>query len=563
MKKKQLYIDLSVGILIILLVNVISNKISTRFDLTKENRFTLSDASKNLISELDDIVYVKVFLEGDLPSGFKRLRNSIEETLNEYRDISNGNLEYEFINPSESTDKKVRNSIFNQLVEKGIQPTNLHYKNEGGTSQKIIFPGALVYYKGKELPVQFLKSKMGENSETMLNNSVETVEFELANALRKLAKTFRPKIAFTSGHGELNGVSVEDIKLTLKETYDVEEVNLQENLPNKLMDFAAVIIAKPTQKFNEKDKFKIDNYVMHGGKVLWLIDALHASMDSLRDGNPYLAMNYELNLEDQLFIYGARINPDMINDLKCTPIPIITGMVGDQPQQMLLPWMFFPLVSSNSTHPIVNNLEAVQCEFVNTIDTVGKNSSIKKTFLLNTSQYTKILKSPVRIHLDMLRNEPDQKQFNKPYKPVAVLLEGKFPSVFTKRLDERTKKMLDSLKIEFKTESTPTKMIVISDGDIIKNDFRSSDGLPYPLGFDRFTNKTFGNKNFILNCIDYLCDDSGVIGIRSKEITVRLLDKLRIEKERTTWQVINIIIPLVFLGLFGVFYNYRRKKAFV
>ncbi|MBL4654766.1 MAG: Gldg family protein, partial [Bacteroidia bacterium] len=313
---------------------------------------------------------------------------------------------------------------------------------------------------------------------------------------------------------------------------------------------------------NEKDKFKIDNYVMHGGKVLWLIDALHAAMDSLRDGNPYLAMNYELNLDDQLFKYGVRINADIINDLKCTPIPIITGMVGDQPQQMLLPWMFFPLVSSNSSHPIVNNLEAVQCEFVNTIDTVGKNSSIKKTFLLNTSQYTKILKSPVRIHLDMLRNEPDQKQFNKPYKPVAVLLEGKFPSVFTKRMNKRTKQMLDSLKIEFRTESEPTKMIVISDGDIIKNDFRSSDGLPYPLGFDRFTNKTFGNKNFIMNCIDYLCDDSGVIGIRSKEISVRLLDKFRIEKERTTWQFINIIIPLVFLGLFGVGYNYRRKKNF-
>ena len=560
--KRQAFIDLASVLLIVLFLNIIFIKFHTRIDLTGEKRYTLADASVKILSDLDDVVFIKVYLDGDLPPGFKRLKNSVKETLENFRSHAGENLGYEFFDPSSTDDQKIKNSIYSQLAEKGIQPTNLHYKTGGGTAQKIIFPGALIYYKGKELPVQFLKSKMGESPESNLNNSIESIEFELMHSIRKLIKSEKIKIAFITGQGELNDTYTQDITLSLQEYYDVERINLTDFLPDKLNKYKAIIIAKPTEKFHEKEKFKIDQYIMQGGNVLWLVEMLNATMDSLKGGNPQITTNYDLNLEDQLFKYGVRVNPDMINDLKCAPIPIVTGFAGDQPQQMLLPWYFFPLLTANNKHPIVKNLESVKSEFANTIDFVGKTKTIKKTILLTSSQYTKILNPPVRIHLDVLRTDPDPKQFIKKNKKVAVLLEGVFSSVFENRLSQSTKTMLDSLKLTFHKTSKPTKMIVVSDGDIIKNDIHLSDMKTLPLGYDKYTNKTFGNKNFILNCIDYLCDDYGIISIRSKDVELRLLDKLKVENERSQWQFINVGLPIILLLLFGVIYNVVKRNKY-
>lgn len=560
-------INLLLGVLIIILVNVIAAYLFTRFDLTSEKRFTLSPATKNLVKKLDDVVFVKVYLEGDFPSGFKRLRNATKELLDEFRAYSKGNVEYEFINPSASTDTKERNRIYNQLAQKGLQPTNLEVKEGDASSQKIIFPGALLSYKGKEEPLQLLKSRIGAAPEEMLNNSVEALEFEIANTIRELTTVLKPKIAFIEGHEELDTMATADITRILSEHYEVERTKIigklldtvqGGTLLNKLNEYKLVIIAKPDTAFAENEKFLLDQFIMHGGKVMWLLDAMNANMDSLAKTSTTVAISNNLNLDDQLFKYGVRVNPNLIMDLESAPIPMITGIVGNQPKTELVPWFFFPLLFSSSNHPIVNNLNAVRCEFVSSMDTIG-NRNVKKTILLTSSKYSKVLFSPARISLGTAKQKPVMEQYNKHNLPVAVLLEGEFESNFRNRVPAALEQYKN---IDFKEKSKFNKMLVVADGDIIKNQFNRSAGKYYELGYDRFTRETFGNKNFILNCIDYLLDDSGVIGSRSKELKLRLLDKTKITNEKLQWQLINTVVPILLLVVFGVLQFFLRKRKF-
>lgn len=542
-------------LLIIVLANILSSFIFTRFDLTSEKRFTLSPVTKKIMSELEDVIYVKVYLDGDFPPAFQRLQTATREMLDELRYYSDGNIEYEFINPSGYSDKEQREQLYRQLASKGIQPTTLQSKAGDETSQQVIFPGALVTYRGEELPVMLLQDQIGASPDEMLNNSIQALEFGFTNAIRKLTLKYPHIICLLEGHGEADNQSLADIKRELQTFYLVERKRMDGQL-GSLNGYRAVVVAAPDSAFSEKDKFVIDQYVMNGGKVLWMLDGVAATMDSLERNDETVGIASELNLDDMLFRYGARINHDLVLDLQSAPIPVVTGQAGNKPMQTLIPWNFFPVIIPSSTHPIVKNLNAIKHEFVSTIDVVGKDD-VRKTPLLSTSDYSKVYNAPVRISLDLLREKPDAKRFNSGPKTTALLLEGRFTSNFKNRIPETISK--DS-SIGFREQSETTAMIVVADGDVVQN--RTRKGMIIPLGEDRYTGQMFGNRNFIMNCIDYLCDDSGLMEVRSKELRLRLLDRARLQEERLKWQLVNSMAPLFIVGVFAAIKLYSRRRRF-
>ncbi|MBL4577674.1 MAG: gliding motility-associated ABC transporter substrate-binding protein GldG, partial [Flavobacteriales bacterium] len=385
--KKSGLLQLVGGLILIILINIIGSFEFARFDLTSEKRYTLSPATKELISNLDDIVYVRVYLEGEFPAGFKRLQRSTREMLDEMRAYANGNLEYEFINPSDHVDAKTRNATYQELVNQGLQPTMLEVTETDGSTKKTIFPGAIFSYHESALPLQLLQSQMGSSPEVQLNNSIQTLEYEIGNTIKKLTVVHRPKLAFIEGHGELNRLEVDDITRTLAEYYLVERVEINGEL-DKLRNYKAIIIARPRTSFTEKDKFVIDQFIMKGGKVLWCIDAVAATMDSLTSSGMTMGIPSNLNLSDQLFRYGCRINSDLIQDVQSAMLPINIAPAGAEPQWKRFPWIFFPLLTPTNAHPIGKNLEWVRSEFVSTIDTVAA-LGVEKTFLLFSSQYSR------------------------------------------------------------------------------------------------------------------------------------------------------------------------------
>jgi len=559
-------------LLIVIAVNIISSRVYTRFDLTSEKRYTLSDATKDLLRNLDDIVYFKIYLEGEFPAGFKRLRRETKELLDEFR-AYNKNIQYEFINPSESEDADERNATYQLLIQQGLQPTNLQVKTKSGLEQQVIFPGAVVSYRNKELPVELLDAQIGVPPEAVLNNSVQNLEFKFASALHKLTRKVKPRIAFIEGHGELNKKETYDITLSLQGDYIVErvQINGQVNaLVNRsLMDsvtmdylikpkYAAIIIAKPDSVFSSKDKFIIDQYVMYGGKVMWLIDPVLTSMDSIQMTESTVAVENNINLQDQLFAYGVKLNTDLIMDLNALPIPVRTGQIGNQPQIDFFPWYYFPLITPIAQHPIVRNLNAVKTQFVSSLDTV-RVQNIHKTILLQSSPYTRTVGVPAVISLAIMREPPDERIYNGPPRPVCVLLEGVFESYFRNRVPPS---LADAREIGFKEYSDKTSMIVVSDGDVIRNQFHIPDGYPLPLGYDQFTKETFGNKAFILNALNYLTDGPGLISIRSRELKLRLLDKTKIDHNRLKLQLINTLLPVLAVLLAGMLLVWLRKRKY-
>lgn len=558
--KYQALFRFTVVALLLFFLNVLGSMYYARFDLTKEKRYSLSPATKQLLNSLDDVVYVKIYLEGEFPAGFKRLRNSAKETLDEFKAYSGNNIEYVFINPSAgSTEEK--NALYKELTGKGLLPTNLQVKGEEAYSQKIIFPGAIFTYQGSELPVQLLENQIGFGPQQVLNNSVELLEYKFANSIKKLTQRSRPRILFTRGQGELPDRSITDIVQTLQNLqYSVDTINLTQELIPQTAD--VLIIAKPVQPFREQEKFKIDQFIMNGGSTLWLIDAMDAAMDSLQGKPVFFSQPHNLNLEDQLFKYGARFNTDLVQDLQCNRIPLVVGMLGDQPQTEMFPWYYYPLAVSNNEHAIVRNLDAVSLRFTGTIDFVGKDSAgVAKIPLLHSSPYSKALLSPVRLHFSMLKEPPDQNTFQQKNLLLGALLEGKFESVFKNRVASSFLQALDSLEQPFREESVFSKMIVLADGDIISNEV-SKTGSVYPLGFYPYTEQTFANKDFILNCIEYLVDDIKLIETRNKEVRLRLLDNTKVKAEAAKWQLLNVAVPLVVIVLFGILFNRLRKRRY-
>ncbi len=555
--KKRDLTALGLSIIILILLNFVASFLFHRFDLTSEKRYTLSDATKKLLSELDDVVYVKVYLEGDFPSGFKRLRNETKEMLDEFRAYSNNNIEYEFINPSENPDKKQVEEVYKQLYKKGLQRFNLEDKTDEGTTEKLIWPGAIVSYRGHEVPWSLLKTQLGQSSEGQLNNSIQSLEYEFASCIRNLSTMIRPEIGFIEGHGELDTLAVEDVAFSLSHFYTVKRIAIDSQL-DALKGLSAIIIAKPVTAFSKKDKFIIDQFIMKGGKSLWLIDPLYTSPDSLRKNGATLAVPFDLNLDDMLFRYGVRVNPDMVMDVQSSVIPVKTGMQGNSPTIELKPWIFSPLLMPSGNHPIVKNLDVIKVDFAASMDTIAA-PGIQKTILLQSSKYSKNIVAPVRVDMRILNMPLDEAQFNTPYRNIAVLLEGEFESVYKNRV---TPAIAKDSAIAYKDHSVATKMIVISDGDMIRNDIQYSTMKAYPLGYDKYTNRTFGNKNFILNCVNYLCDDSGLISVRARELTLRLLDKKKLKNEKLKWQLINTVLPLLLILLFGIIHTIRRSRKY-
>ena len=556
--------------IIIISVNVISNFFSFDIDLTEEKKYTLSDNSKKILSQVDDILTIKVYLEGELPTGFQMLSSSINDFLINCKN-ENSQIQFEFINPNDNNESK-KQEIFTQLQSQGLFPTDLTIKKTSETSRKIIFPGAIMYFKEKRESVNLLENNFSLSPQENINNSIENVEFHLISTINKILNNRKDNIAFLKGNGELLSTQTFDITNSVNNDnnnlnyyYNVEEFDLKKfefdsinNQPDislqlkNLNRYKVIIIAKPTIPFNKLDKFLIDQYIMNGGKLLLLIDGVNASIDSINNQNGYfIAKKNDLNLDDQLFKYGVRINSDLVQDLRSTEIPIVTGYSNNRPIQELFKWPYFPLISSKSNHPITNNLDGIKSDFISSIDTLKNN--IKKTILLESSNNSRLVQSPSKVSLGIIENPPPAESYNKENIPLAVLLTGKFTSVFKNRIVPKNN------EINFKSSSDSTSIIIVSDGDLIANEVSSS-GNAFPLGYDKFINYTFdGNKKFIINAIQYLNDQNGLIKLRSKNIKLRLLNNDIISNYRMLITIINLILPIL-IFLFLIFIINQKNK---
>jgi gliding-associated putative ABC transporter substrate-binding component GldG len=558
--KKQHIIQIGLSLVILILIAFIASKVFFRIDITSEKRYTLSSETKTILKGLNESVYVKVYLDGDLPVGFKKLRNSIRETLDEFRVYGKDNVQYEFINPSENNNIKLRNQLFSELMGKGLKPVNLQSQDkEGGSSEKIIFPGAIVSFNGIEIPISFLKNNPNLSADENLNNSIQGIEYELIQKIHLLTSKQVDKIAFIEGHGELNEYETSDITSELSNYFEVDRGIINGTM-GILDPYKAIIIAKPTKPFSEADKLVIDQYVMNGGKVLWFIDEVNVNTDSLVNGSTLGLIN-NCNIDDQLFKYGVRINPNLIQDIQCNVIPINTAPYGEQPKWTPSPWFYLPLVSPLVDHPVTRNLNLILTKYPSQIDTVGNGGKVKKTILLKSSNFTRLVKAPLGISLAEVRNPVQQETFNSPNQTMAVLLEGQFTSLFRNRMVDN---VVTGSQAAFKGESVPTKMLVVADGDLPANDVRMTAKGPMisPLGYDKYTRQTFGNKEFIANAVSFMTDESSLINLRSKEFKLRILDKQRLQEEKLKWQIINTLLPVLLIIAFGIGFNYIRKRKY-
>ncbi len=551
-KKWEHLLKFGIAAVGLVLLNVIAGSFFFRIDLTEEKRYTITDATKETLENLEDVVYVEVYLEGSFPSGFKRLQNAVRETLEEFRMYGGGNIQYEFIDPSQAASKEAQNEFYINLAEKGIQPTNLFATEDGKKIEKLIFPGAIISYGGEEAAVMLLKGNQAATPEERLNQSIEGVEYELISAIKKLAKVSTRKIALIKGHGELDSLDVAGMTNSLLEFYEVFHVNLPEK-PD-LKDYDAIIVAKPDTLFSEADKYKIDQFVMGGGKAMFFIESMRVNMDSAGNEGT-LAFPYQLNLEDLLFKYGVRVNNNLIQDLNSGAHPVVTGFMGDQPQIRVLPWPYYPIINHFGEHPIVKNLDAVYTRFVSTIDTV-KADGIQKTPVFYTSQYSRILAAPVLVSLNSMRKDVVPENFTKGPLPVAYLLSGSFTSLYKNRIVPAP---FD--KSEFIEQGAESKILVVADGDFVRNEINFQNGSPHKLGYDPYMNVTFANEDLLLNAMSYLLEGEGIITARAKEVKIRPLDKLRVENEELKWQLINLVLPVIVIILYGLArYYYRRAK---
>lgn len=554
-KKRDLQTYFAI-VMALLIINFIFSFYFFRLDLTSEKRYTLSAYTKEFLKSIDDIVYFKIYLEGDLPPEFNKLKNEVKELLDEMR-IYNDNIQYEFVNIHDIGNKEDIRNLEKQLYDKGIVPEQVIEKKDNKTSQSLVWPGALVSYKGKETVWQIFSRQLGFTPQENINHALNEIEYGICKTIHKLKRKKRPEISIVEGHKELDTLQLYDYIRALSEEYTVTRIQINYKL-YALKNLDAIIIAKPDTIIDEKDKFIIDQFIMKGGKVLWLIDAVKLNMDTFRLKGYSMALNNETNLEDMLFRYGVRINNDLIQDLQCAAIPINIGFAKGQPNFKLFPWIFYPLIMPTSTHPIVKNLDLIKTEFVSTIDTLSP-SGIKKTILLTSSKNTRATPVPLRVSLAITQFKLKESAFNQGPKPIAVLLEGTFKSLYTNRIP--TVIMEDS-SIQFKANSVPNKMIVISDGDIARNEINKMTGMIYPLGYDKYTNQTFANKQFLLNCMNYLLDDSGLLQLRSREVKLRLMDNKKIALQKTKWQLYNLLIPPFLIFIIAIVQYYIRKKKY-
>ncbi len=547
------------GAVLIIVVSFLSGLGFTRFDFTKEKRFTISQVSRDILATLPADTKVTVYLEGNLTGGMKRLQNETRDMLGNLQAYSHNNLQFEFIDPLAGQSAEQQQQTITKLQSWGLEPTNLGVKTETGINQQIIVPAAMVTYNGKNIPVKLLhqQQQKGLSADEVINNSIENLEYAFVSGIKKAVSGGQAAIGFTTGHNELTDAQLNDAMASLSDGFLVGRVDLKSIPFDSLRNIKMLVVAKPDKAFTEAEKYKLDQYIMRGGRVLWAIDQVSAELDSMRGkGGEQMAFPKQLNLDDQLFVYGIRINYDLIADLNCAQIPVNTGSMAGQAQLQMVPWLFYPVFIPQTKHPIVKNLDGIYSEFPSTID-VLETKNVQKMVLLATSPFNKALKVPHLLSLQAIEEEPDPKAFQSPQKITGVLLEGKFASNFKNRPQPEDV----GSNITTTPESAPTKMVVISDGDIFKNQV-SADGSPFPLGFDRYSQQTYGNKNLLLNIADYLTDDSGLIELRTKEIQLRLLDRARVKSEKMFWQLINTVAPLLLVLIFAIFQHYIRRRKY-
>lgn len=546
-----------VGALVIVIV--VSAITFTRIDFAKEKLYTISPVSRNILDSLPQPVRVTVYLQGDLTGGMKRLQRATSDMLIDLRSYSHKNITIDFIDPLEGLATDQKNQVIQDLASRGMEPTNLNVTTENGTSQKIIFPWAAVTANGRSILVNLLnaQTQRSASADEQINNSIQNLEYAFTSAIKKVTSGGLPAIGFTTGHNELSNLQLSGAIKSLSDGYFIGRVDLKTIPFDSLANISMLVVDKPDKPFTELEKYKLDQYIMRGGRVVWAIDQVSAELDSLRGhSGEQLAFNKQLNLDDQLFTYGVRINYDLIADINCAQIPMAMGNVGGQSQLQMVPWLFYPVIIPLSKHPIVKNLDGIYSEFASTIDVLDVKN-VTKTVLLTSSPYNKSIQTPHIISLQSIEQAPDPKEFQSPQKTIGVLLEGKFKSAFKNR--PAPEGLTD--KINQVDEGSPTKMIVLSDGDIFKNQV-SSNGEAYPLGYDHYTQETYGNKNLLLNIADYMTDDSGLITLRNKEIKLRLLDRAKVHSEKFKWQLINTVIPLLLVLIFAIFQHYARKRKY-
>ncbi|APG64867.1 gliding motility-associated ABC transporter substrate-binding protein GldG [Tenacibaculum todarodis] len=531
----------------VFLLNFANQSIYKRFDLTQDKRYTLSKITTSILDKFENTVTVKVYLEGEFPTEFQRLQTETRQFLEELK-AENSAIKILFINPDNQRE---------QLTKKGMYPSQLTVEEDGKLSNAIIFPWAEVSYKNKAVIVSLLPESQAKTQEEQLQNAVEGLEYSFANALNILTQNNKKKVAIISGNGELQDIELYSFLSEVGKKYHLAKFTLDSVATNPqktlqgLTNFDLAIIAKPTEKFTAEEKFTLDQFITNGGKTLWMLDNVQADTDSLFNNGKMLAYPRELNLTDLLFAYGVRVNSKLVQDLYASKIPLATGNVGNQTQFQNLPWFYNPLVAGNPNHPISKNVLPVRLQFATQIDTLKNN--VRKTPLLVSSLLTKQVGLPTIIELSSIANEPTEQEFSGGNQLFSVLLEGEFNSAYANRI----KPFKSTI---FKGKSSENKMIIIADGDIAKNQILK--GKPHDLATDKWTNERFGNKDFLLNSIDYLLDDSGLINLKNKSLQLNILDKQQAFQEKGYWQFLNIVVPLLLLFGFGFGFNYWRKKKY-
>jgi ABC-2 type transport system permease protein len=551
-------------VLFLLLFAAISSRQFFRLDLTSEKRYTLAKSTKNVIRSLDAPVYFRVFLDGDLPPDFVKFQESIQEMLDEFRAYGGENIQYDFINLYDQKDEAARNNTIMSLYRKGLRVTNIKMKDaEGGSSDKIIFPGAIVNYKGAEFPVNLLKNNPSLPHEVNLSNSIQSLEYEFSKAMHGLTKTDDvPMIAFIEGHGELDSLQTYSIMNELKNYFQVDRGFINGNV-EALLNYEAIIIAQPMLPFNEADKFAIDQYIMRGGKVLWFIDPVLTMPDSLSNGMTISLVN-ELNIEDLLFKYGFRIDYNIVTDLQCNYVPVNISVEGGSEDTEMRPWVYSPLLSSKPDHPVTRGLNYIHGQFVSSFDTIAMIAGeLKRTTLLSTSDRSLNRRVPLRITMDEVSRDPIPSLYTDANLTVAAMAEGIFPSFYQ---NYSVPKGVSPSGIEIKRKSEKTSMLLVSDGDMIRNEVRMQDGryIADVLGYDKYTYQTFGNLEFIMNAINYMTDETGLMELRSREFKLRLLNKsiLTNKSALVKWKVINSLLPLLIIVLAGLVFQFYRKRKY-
>ena len=554
LKTKKNIITIAISLVAIIAVNLLSSQFYKRFDLTNDSRYTLSNEALQTIDDVDSPLIIDVFLEGEFPTEFRRLRDETQQLLEEFS-VYNNNVKFDFINPI--ADESTRNQNLQQLSQRGLQPFQINIKESGKTSQELIIPWALASYNEQTVIVPLIKNKIGATDQELVNGSIQNLEYAFAEAFKKLVNPKKKKIAVLKGNGQLNDIYLASLLKSLGEHYFLAPFTLDSvsTNPRKTLDdikaYDLIISAKPSLAFSEEEKYVLDQYTMNGGKSLWLTEGINMDRDSLmNDSGKGIAVIKDLNLSDFFFKYGIRVNPVIVADMYSAPITLAIGE-GNNSQFQPLQWPYSPLAASNPNHPITTNLDPVKFDFASQIDTLI--NTIDKTILLRSSPLTKLEGVPREISLDVVTQEPQPETFTNPNQNLAVLLEGEFVSVYDKRVKP--------FKIsEDKVKSEATKMIIIADGDVIKNEVIRNQ--PQELGFEFLTKRKFGNKEFLENAVNYLLNDDGLINIRTKEVKLAFLDSEKIEDQKSKWQIINIALPLVILAIFGIAFNYLRRKRY-